>query len=181
MDGNFVPNITFGPKMCRDIRPLTKLPIDAHLMVERPGDWVQPFAEAGADVITIHVEADRHANRTLQQIHDCGIKAGIVLNPGTPVCAAEPLLPYCDLVLLMSVNPGFGAQRFISNTPERIASLRTMIDRASLPVQIEIDGGINVQTAALCAAAGADILVAGNAVFTSDDPAAMIRALRGGN
>lgn len=180
MDGNFVPNITFGPKMCKDVRSLTELPLDVHLMVEHPSDWVKPFADAGANLITIHAEADRHANRTLQQIHEAGLRAGLVLNPGTPVSAAEYLLPFCDLVLLMTVNPGFGGQRFIPNMPEKIAAMRKMIDSTDRPIELEVDGGINPETAKLCMDAGATVLVAGNAVFTAADPANAIFQLRCG-
>lgn len=179
MDGSFVPNITFGPMMCRAVRPLTRLPLDVHLMVEDPAFWIEPFHDAGADIITIHVEADRHANRTLQRIRELGMKAGIVLNPSSPVCMAETLLPGCDLVLLMSVNPGFGGQTFIPTTLEKIATLRGMIEEQGLHTEIEIDGGINPETARQCVAAGADILVAGNAVFTASDQRDMIRRLRG--
>lgn len=179
MDGSFVPNITFGPAMCKALRPLTSLPLDVHLMVENPSFWVEPFHEAGADIVTIHVEADRHANRTLQQIRALGMKAGAVLNPSTPVAMVETLLPYCDLVLLMSVNPGFGGQKFIPNTVDKICALREMIQKQGLATEIEVDGGIQPQTAPLCIEAGATILVAGSAVFTASDPKDMIRRLRG--
>ena len=180
MDGNFVPNITFGPGMCKAIRPLTDLPIDVHLMVEHPSDWIIPFKDAGADVITIHVESsEKHLHRCLQQIHASGMKAGVVLNPATPISACVHLLSECDLVLLMSVNPGFGGQSFIPETLNKIRQLKGEISIRSLPVQIEIDGGVNPETAKLCIEAGADILVAGNAVFRADDPSAMIAALRG--
>lgn len=178
MDGNFVPNITFGPKMCRDIRQHTKLPIDVHLMVDDPAAWVDPFHAAGADSITFHVEADRHVHRTLQKIHASGILAGVVLNPATPLSMCENVLDDCDIVLLMSVNPGFGGQKFIPGTLEKIRALRKMRDARGLSFEIEIDGGINPQTAAQCIEAGATVLVAGNAVFSAEDPADMIRELR---
>ncbi|MDO4573324.1 MAG: ribulose-phosphate 3-epimerase [Clostridia bacterium] len=181
MDGNFVPNITFGPATLRALRPLSRLPMDVHLMVENPAFWIEPFHAAGADIITFHLEADRHANRTLAHIRSLGMKAGVVLNPSTPVCMAESVLPYCDLILLMSVNPGFGGQRFIPNTPEKIAALRDMLQRGGCAAEIEIDGGVNPETARLCTEAGADILVAGSAVFTAENPSAMIRLLRGEN
>ena len=157
MDGNFVPNITFGPGMCKAIRPRTDLPIDVHLMVEHPSDWIIPFRDAGADILTIHAESsERHLHRALQAIHAAGMRAGIVLNPATPIEACVHLLPECDLVLLMSVNPGFGGQSFIPETLNKIRALRRGID------------------------AGADILVAGSAVFRAEDPADMIRSLRCG-
>ena len=179
MDGHFVPNLTFGPMMCAAVRPLTHLPLDVHLMVERPGDYVEPFHAAGADCITFHVEADAHVHRTLQSIRARGMRAGVVLNPATPVCMAEPVLPLCDLVLLMSVNPGFGGQAFFPEVLDKIRALRALIDARGLPTEIEVDGGINPDTARLCAAAGATVLVAGSSVFRADDPAAMIAALRG--
>lgn len=180
MDGNFVPNITFGPMMCAAVRPLTKLPLDIHLMVERPSDWIVPFHDAGADCITFHVEADRHANRTLQLIRSLGMQSGIVLNPGTPASAVFELLPYCDIVLVMSVNPGFGGQSFIPESVEKIGELHKRIVEKSLSTQIEVDGGINPRTAELCVQAGAEILVAGNSVFKAADPAKMIQYLRCG-
>ena len=180
MDGNFVPNITFGPGMCKAIRPLTDLPIDVHLMVEHPADWIKPFQDAGADIITIHVESsEHHLHRCLQQIHAAGMKAGVVLNPATPIHACIHLLSECDLVLLMSVNPGFGGQSFIPETLRKIRLLKNEIEARNLNTQIEVDGGINPETAKLCKEAGADILVAGNAVFKADDPKAMIASLRG--
>jgi len=180
MDGNFVPNITFGPAMCAAIRPLTKLPLDVHLMVDRPGDWITPFADAGADCITFHVEADKHIHRTLQRIHAAGLRAGVVLNPATPVCMAEPILDQCDLVVLMSVNPGFGGQKFIPNVLDKIRALRAIASERNLSFDIEIDGGVNPTTGAQCVQAGASILVAGNSVFSAPDPAEMIKTLRMG-
>ncbi len=179
MDGHFVPNLTFGPMMCAAVRPLTHLPLDVHLMVERPGDYVEPFHAAGADCITFHVEADAHVHRTLQSIRARGMRAGVVLNPATPVCMAEPVLPLCDLVLLMSVNPGFGGQAFIPEVLDKIRALRAVFVNDTATTEIEVDGGINPDTARLCAAAGATVLVAGSSVFRADDPAAMIAALRG--
>lgn len=180
MDGNFVPNITFGPDMCKALRPLTDLPIDVHLMVEHPSDWIEPFKKAGADILTVHVEsAEHHLHRALQSIHAAGMKAGVVLNPATPIESCVHLLPECDLVLLMSVNPGFGGQSFIYETPRKIRALRKEIDDRGLKTLIEIDGGVNPETAKLCIEAGADVLVAGSAVFKAPDPAEMIKALRG--
>lgn len=180
MDGHFVPNLSFGPPILSSIRPLTKLPVDVHLMVEEPSRFIPWFVSAGADIITIHVEAEKHLHRVLQQIHEAGRKAGIVLNPGTPALAAKEVLPYCDLVLVMSVNPGYGGQTFIPESVAKIAELRWMIDERGLATEIEVDGGINPETAKLCIDAGATVLVAGSAVFLASDPAAMIRDLRCG-
>lgn len=179
MDGNFVPNLTFGPAMCKALRPYTKLPIDVHLMVDHPADWIAPFCEAGADCITFHAESDeKHLHRVLQQIHAQGRKGGIVLNPATPIESCLHLLPDCDLVLLMSVNPGFGGQAFLPETIRKIRELRKLIEQRNLSVEIEVDGGINPETARLCREAGATVLVAGSAVFRADDPKAMIAKLR---
>jgi len=179
MDGNFVPNITFGPAMCAAVRPLTALPLDVHLMTEGPEKWVHPFRDAGADIITIHVEADRHLHRTLQKIHDTGARAGVVLNPATPVSACEHVLGDCDLVLIMSVNPGFGGQKFIPETVEKIARLRKLAALHNPELEIEVDGGIDPDTAALCRAVGATVFVSGNTIFTAEDPRAMISRIRG--
>ena len=178
MDGQFVPNLSFGPPILSAIRPYTKLPIDAHLMVENPSRFIPWFLQAGADIITIHVEAEKHLHRSLQQIHEAGRKAGVVLTPGTPAIAAKEVLPYCDLVLVMSVNPGYGGQKFIPESVEKIAELRRMIDERHLSTEIEVDGGINPETAKLCIDAGATVLVAGSAVFQAKHPADMIRDLR---
>lgn len=180
MDGSFVPAITFGPGLCKAVRPYTELPIDVHLMVEHPETQVEDFAEAGANIITIHVEADRHGHRTLQRIHSLGCKAGVVLNPGTPVCMAEPLLELCDIVLVMSVNPGAGGQKFIPGALTKLQALRQLAKEQGLCYEIEVDGGINPETARLCKEAGANVLVAGNSVFSAPDPAQMIRLLRQG-
>ena len=180
MDGHFVPNLSFGPPILSSIRPLTKLPIDVHLMVEEPARFIPWFLDAGADIITIHVEAEKHLHRALQQIHEAGRKAGIVLNPGTPAGAVKEVLLYCDLVLVMSVNPGYGGQKFIPESVAKIAELRRMIDERGLTAEIEVDGGINPETAKLCIEAGATVLVAGSAVFQAKDPAGMIRDLRCG-
>ncbi len=179
MDGHFVPNITFGPAMCKAVRPHSKLPLDVHLMVERPGDWIGPFRDAGADIVTFHVEAERHIHRVLQAIHSAGMKAGVVLNPASPLSLCEEVLRDCDLVLLMSVNPGFGGQKFIPRVLRKIEDLNAIKAEQTLAFEIEVDGGVNVNTAPLCRAAGATVLVAGNAVFTASDPKDMIRQLRG--
>lgn len=179
MDGSFVPNLTFGPALCRDIRKHTKLPIDVHLMVEHPITYVDPFQAAGADIITIHAEADAHIHKTLQTIHKAGMKAGVVLNPATSPAAIEYVLEDCDMVLLMTVNPGAGGQKFIPNVLRKIEKLRQMADQLHPELDIEVDGGISPETAKLCIKAGANVLVAGNSVFTADDPAEMVRLLRG--
>ena len=179
MDGHFVPNITFGPAMCKALRPYTKLPLDVHLMVERPGDWVNPFRDAGADILTFHVEAEKHIHRVLQSIHAAGMQAGVVMNPASPLALCEEVLADCDLVLLMSVNPGFGGQKFIPQVLKKIEALSALKAEWGLSFEIEVDGGVNVQTAPRCKAAGATVLVAGNAVFTASDPKEMIRQLRG--
>ena len=181
MDGHFVPNITFGPAMCAAIRPHIKTVMDVHLMIAPVDPYIEAFAQAGADIITGHVEAGPHIHRTLQAIRGAGAKAGLALNPGTPASAAADLLDMVDLICVMTVNPGFGGQKFI-DLIAKIRSLRDMIgDR---PIHIEIDGGVDPATAPLVAAAGADVLVAGSAVFRGGsvtDPApygANIRAIR---
>ena len=172
MDGHFVPNITFGPATCAAIRPHIKGVMDVHLMIAPVDPYIDAFAQAGADFITAHVEAGPHIHRTLQAIRATGAKAGLALNPGTPAIAAEPLLDMVDLICVMTVNPGFGGQKFIHSQVQKVRELRDMIgDR---PVHIEIDGGVDPTTAPLVAAAGADVLVAGSAVFRGgsvSDPA----------
>ncbi|MBU0644777.1 MAG: ribulose-phosphate 3-epimerase [Alphaproteobacteria bacterium] len=163
MDGHFVPNLTFGPAMCKAIRPHIKTVMDVHLMISPVDPYIDAFAEAGADIITAHVEAGPHIHRTLQAIRGAGAKAGLALNPGTPVEVVDYLLDMVDLVCVMTVNPGFGGQKFIHSQVEKVRKLRAMIgDR---PIHIEIDGGIDPITAPLVVAAGADALVAGSAVF----------------
>lgn len=179
MDGHFVPTITFGPAMCKAIRKHTELPIDVHLMVERPQEFIRPFADAGADIITFHVEAEKHIHRTLQLIRQAGCRAGVVLNPASPIELAEYVLDSCDLVLLMTVNPGAGGQKFISGVLKKIEKLSQIRTVCGLTFDIEVDGGINPETAALCRQAGANMLVAGNSVFSSADPAETIRLMRG--
>ena len=180
MDGSFVNNITFGHTMVKALRKHTPVTFDAHLMVDNPVKWVPYYRDAGADIFTFHAEADRHIHRTIQVIKKYEMKAGVALNPATPLCAIEYVLEDCDMVLLMSVNPGAPAQKFITATIEKIRRLREMLDEKGLThVDIEIDGGVNASTAPHCIAAGANILVAGNAVFTADDPKKMIRILKG--
>lgn len=176
MDGHYVPNLTFGPGLVRSIRPYTKLPLDVHLMVDQPENMIDWFAAAGADIITVHAEACRHLDRTLAKIRECGKKAGVSLNPSTPETCLEYVMDKLDQILVMTVNPGFGGQSFLPSQLEKIARLKKMIgDRA---IKIEVDGGINPMTAAECVAAGADILVAGTAVFASPDYRKNIDALR---
>jgi ribulose-phosphate 3-epimerase len=163
MDGHFVPNITFGPQIVKAIRPVTDKFFDVHLMIAPVDPYLEAFAEAGADLISIHVEAGAHAHRSLQAIRALGRKSGIAINPGTPVEAVAPLLDMVDLVLLMTVNPGFGGQAFIESVCTKVAAVKAMIgDR---PIEIEVDGGVTPQTAPLVAAAGANVLVAGSAAF----------------
>lgn len=178
MDGTFVPTITFGPAMCKAVRPYTELPIDVHIMVEHPETYIDPFKEAGADYLTFHVEADKHTHRTLQKIRLAGMKAGIALNPGTPVVAVEPVLSECDLVLVMSVNPGAGGQKFIPGALEKIGRLAQLKKERGYTYEIEVDGGINAETAALCVKAGATMLVSGSSVFKAADPAALIAQMQ---
>ena len=175
MDGHFVPNITFGPAVCSAIRPHTDLFLDVHLMIETPSRWIEAFADAGADLISFHVEAETHIHRTLQLIRQKGVRTGIVLNPATPAALAYDALPWCDLILLMTVNPGFGGQQFIPEMLRKIGQVRSYIDQNSLDCLIEVDGGINPETARMCRDAGVDVLVSGSTVFHAEDPAEMIR------
>ena len=165
MDGHFVPNITFGPPVVKAIRPVTKLPLDCHLMIEDPDKFIPEFAAAGADFIAVHVEACRHLNRTLQLITDHGVGAAVVLNPATPLEMVFEVLPMVHHVLVMSVNPGFGGQKFLPRAAERIAELRQVREDLRLNFRIEVDGGVSEHTVASVVEAGADMLVAGSAIF----------------
>ncbi|MEC0247280.1 ribulose-phosphate 3-epimerase [Paenibacillus chitinolyticus] len=180
MDGHFVPNITLGPPIVSAIRPHTSLPLDVHLMIEQPERYIADFAKAGADLISVHVETCPHLHRTLHQIKEHGVKAGVVLNPATPLSAIEHVLEeYLDLVLIMTVNPGFGGQSFIPGMLSKIRGLRGKLRERGLDhVEIEVDGGINEKTAPLVAEAGATMAVAGNAVFGRPDRAEAIRLIR---
>jgi ribulose-phosphate 3-epimerase len=169
MDGHFVPNITFGPLVVAAVRKITRLPIDVHLMIENPDRYIQAFAEAGANWISVQVETCPHLNRAVQQIKEAGAKAGVVLNPSTPLSALDWVLEYADYVLIMSVNPGFGGQVFIGNSLEKIRRLRRMIDERGVSTLIEVDGGIKENNIAEVAAAGADVFVAGSAIFGQKD------------
>ena len=177
MDGHFVPNITIGLPVLRSLARATRLPIDAHLMISEPGVYAEQFVEAGAQMVSVHIEADPHIHRTLASIKKRGAKAGIVINPATSLGALEEALQYADYVLVMSVNPGFGGQKFIPASLEKVRRLRRMIDEPGLSVRIEIDGGIDPDNIADAAAAGAEIFVAGTSVFGQPDPAAAVRGL----
>ena len=172
MDGCFVPNITFGPPMIRDIRKRTEIPLDVHLMIDRPERYIEDFAKAGAGIITVHAESTIHLQRTLQQIKNCGVKPGVVLNPATPLSVLDYVLDDVDMVLLMSVNPGFGGQSFIPAVMRKIRELREKIDGMEKEIDIEVDGGIGAHNALLLNQAGATVLVAGNAVYGAPDPVA---------
>ena len=178
MDGHFVPNLTIGPPVVKAIKAVTNLPLDVHLMVERPDGLLPDFIDAGSDNLTVHVEACRHLHRTVQSIKDAGVRASVVLNPATSLHALDEILPDVHMVLLMSVNPGFGGQRFLPSTLDKIRQLRARITERLLPVTIEVDGGVKADNAAEICAAGADVLVAGTAIFGQADYEAAIRSLR---
>lgn len=177
MDGHFVPNLTIGPFIVEWVRKATKLPIDAHLMIENPDNFIGAFADAGANMISIHPEATYHLNRTISHIQQAGCRAGVVLNPATPLAMIEEVLTEVDYVLVMSVNPGFGGQKFLSSSLDKLRRLRAMIKTQGSRAKIEIDGGIGIENAAAVVAAGAEILVAGSAVFGKPDPAESLRQL----
>jgi ribulose-phosphate 3-epimerase len=179
MDGHFVPNLTFGPPVIAAIRKVTKLPFDVHLMVTNPQDLIEPFVKAGADIITVHAETAPHLHRLIQTIKEQGKKAGVSLNPSTPLSIVEEVLGDIDMVLIMSVNPGFGGQKFIPGAIDKITRLRDMLTARKLTVAIEVDGGINAATAREVTAAGANILVAGSAVYGAPNIAEAIKAIRG--
>ncbi len=178
MDGHFVPNITFGPPVIKSIRKLTKLPFDTHLMIEDADKYLEDFRRAGSDVITVHAEACRHLNRTVQRIKDLGAKAGVCINPATPVSHLKNIIVHVDLVLIMSVNPGFGGQSFIAGSLEKLRETADMIRQKKAEVFLEVDGGIDSETAEGVVKAGANVLVAGNFVFGSNDIPGAIGALR---
>ncbi len=178
MDGHFVPNITIGPLIVDAIRPITDLPLDVHLMIENPDRYIDAFAKAGADIITVHVEACPHLHRTIQLIKSTGVKAGVVLNPHTPVSTIQHVIEDIDMVLLMTVNPGFGGQSFIHSVLPKIREVADLVAEKNLDVEIEIDGGVNPETAKLCVEAGANVLVAGSAIYNQKDRAEAIQAIR---
>jgi len=177
MDGAFVPNITFGPKMVQDLRRLTRLPFDVHLMIREPGKHADAFIDAGADYLTVHYEATIHHHRLLEHIRGKGARPGISIVPSTPASVLSEIASICDLVLVMTVNPGFGGQSLIERCLDKVSELREMRTRDRTSFLIEVDGGINASTAGRALRAGADVLVAGSAVFHSDDPAGVIRSL----
>jgi ribulose-phosphate 3-epimerase len=178
MDGHFVPNITIGPLIVEAVRRITSLPIDVHLMIENPDNYIPAFAEAGASLISVQIETSIHLNRSVQLIRECGARPGVVLNPSTPIQALEWIVEDVDYVLIMSVNPGFGGQAFIKNSLDKIRALRQTIQKRKLQTLIEIDGGVNDDTIADIAAAGADAFVAGSAIFGSRDYQATITGFR---
>lgn len=178
MDGHFVPNITMGPIVVDALRPLTKLPLDVHLMIENPDLYIEDFAKAGADYITVHVEACPHLHRTIQLIRSHGVKPGVVLNPHTPVETIQHVLEDIDLVLFMTVNPGFGGQKFIRSVVPKVAQLAKTVKEKGLSVDIQIDGGINEETIVPCAEAGANVFVAGSAIFGKEDRAQALQAIK---
>lgn len=178
MDGVFVPNISFGQPVIKHIKKIAKKPLDVHLMIVEPDKFFEDYKNCGADIITVHYEACTHLHRSLSKIRQLGMKAGVVLNPHTPVCVLEDIIQMCDLVLLMSVNPGFGGQSFIENTYSKIKTLKQLIEKKNPNCLIEIDGGVNTSNYKKLIEAGADILVAGNAVFASKNPIETIKQLK---
>src|ERR671939_1624751 len=178
MDGHFVPNLTIGLPVVKSLKRATRLPLDTHLMISEPGRYAEQFVEAGASMVSVHVEIDAHLNRTLMAIRGKGAKAGIAINPATPLAALEEALPFADYILIMSVNPGFGGQKFIPTSLDKVRRLKAMIEERSLRTRIEIDGGIDRNNIAEVAAAGAEIIVSGSAIFNESDPAQAVRTLR---
>ncbi|ATP39305.1 ribulose-phosphate 3-epimerase [Solibacillus sp. R5-41] len=178
MDGHFVPNISFGAIALEAIRPLSTLPMDVHLMIENPDQYIEQFAKAGADYITVHVEACRHLHRTIQLIRSFGVKPGVVLNPHTPIESIQHVLEDIDMVLFMTVNPGFGGQKFIHSVVPKVAALSEIIKERNLNIEIEIDGGINAETIIPCAKAGATIFVAGSAIYGKEDRAQALQEIK---
>jgi ribulose-phosphate 3-epimerase len=178
MDGHFVPNLTFGAKVIETVRALTDLPLDVHMMVERPGQFFEDFAKAGASGMTVHIESTPHIHRDLCRVKALGCWAGVVINPGTPCSALDAIISEVDLVLIMSVDPGYGGQAFIPTSIDKIRQARALLDNAGSRATLEVDGGINRETIARCAAAGADAFVAGHSIFSAADPRAEVGELR---
>lgn len=178
MDGHFVPNISFGAIALEAIRPLSTLPMDVHLMIENPDQYIEQFAKAGADYITVHVEACRHLHRTIQLIRSFGVKPGVVLNPHTPIETIQHILEDVDMVLFMTVNPGFGGQKFIESVVPKVEALSKIIKERGLNIEIEIDGGINAETIVPCAKAGATVFVAGSAIYSKEDRAQALQEIK---
>ncbi len=172
MDGHYVPNLTFGPLLVDALRAKTDIPLDVHLMIESPGDFIDAFAKAGASILTVHVEACTHLHRVIHQIKEAGVRAGVALNPGTPISAIEEVLPDVDLVLAMTVNPGFPAQSFIPSVVPKVRKLRALLDELDLEAELEVDGGINSSTVAQVVDAGARVLVAGSAIYNDRESVA---------
>jgi ribulose-phosphate 3-epimerase len=179
MDGHFVPNLTIGLPALESIRKITDLLIDVHLMISNPDAMAVRYAEAGADFVTVHYEVAKHLDQILTQVRDCGVMPGVVLNPHTPVSVLEEILPKCEMVLIMSVNPGYGGQEFIASSFEKVRKLKAMVEAMKLNVRIEIDGGIGLHNTAEAVYAGVDVIVAGSAIFHSKDPAATYREMQG--
>ncbi len=178
MDGRFVPNITIGPPVVKSVKKIASIPLDVHLMIEDPDRYIKAFADSGAGIITVHQETCRHLHRTIQSIKECNVKAAVSVNPATPICHIEPILAGVDMVLIMSVNPGFGGQRFIPESLPKITLLKNMIDERKLAVEIEVDGGVNVDNVAEVHRAGAGIVVMGNAFYNSEDYAETVSTVR---
>ena len=178
MDGHFVPNITIGPLVVKAVRKVASIPLDVHLMIAEPDRYIKDFADSGADIITVHEEASIHLHRTIQIIRECGVKAGVSINPATPVSHIEIVLPYVDMVLIMSVNPGFGGQKFIPEMLPKIRQLKESINKNNYGVEIEVDGGVKVDNVADVVQAGADIVVMGSAFYNSDNYADTIKSVR---
>lgn len=178
MDGNFVPNISFGASIIKQVNEITDLPLDVHLMINEPAKYIKEFADAGADFISVHYENNFHLNRVINQIKDAGAKAGVVLNPSTPVSVLENILPYTDFVLLMSVNPGFGGQKFIPNVLNKVGDLKKIISERNYNCRIEIDGGVDLENIKELSNAGVDMFVCGNSVFGSKDRAGVIKKMK---
>jgi ribulose-phosphate 3-epimerase len=178
MDGHFVPNITIGPPVVRSIKRVTKVPLDVHLMITDPDRYIEAFAEAGAAMMSVHVEVLPHLHRTVHAIQDLGVKAGVVINPSTPVVLLESIAPDVDYVLVMSVNPGFGGQSFIPRSESKVRDVRALLDRVSNPAPVEIDGGIDIRNVGRVVSAGARMIVAGSAIFHTSDPERATRELK---
>lgn len=178
MDGNFVPNISFGASIIKQVNEITDLPLDVHLMINEPTKYIKDFADAGADFISVHYENNFHLNRVINQIKDAGAKAGVVLNPATPISVLENILPYTDYVLLMSVNPGFGGQKFIPNVLNKVGDLKKVISECSYDCKIEIDGGVDLNNIKELSNAGVDMFVCGNSIFGSNDRAGVIKKMK---
>jgi ribulose-phosphate 3-epimerase len=178
MDGNFVPNITMGPSIISSLRKITKLPFDVHLMIDNPDRYIESFSQAGADIITVHVEATNHLHRTIDLIKNLGLKAGVSLNPATPLTQIEEIIHYIDLLLVMTVNPGFGGQQFIGTSLAKIARAKKMLETMPRQPLLEVDGGVNIKNIGDIAESGADVIVAGAAIFGSDDYQKTIASLK---